>query len=145
MSQWFRCTQSGIGGLVLIAEVFNQFVSFGKHGIEESRRVKCVLTILKSNDYAVSRPQRLDQAGNRLIIFHLSIIDNQTQSNQFCIRHKSPKLGQLHYTRRHYVQNAGDAVSITSRIRATRLELIRLQPVVVNLAASILASRKMCG
>ena len=64
----------------MIAEVFDQFVSFGKHGMEESRRVKRALTIRKSNDYAVFQPQRFDEAGNGLIIFHLSIIDNQTKA-----------------------------------------------------------------
>jgi hypothetical protein len=92
-SKHFEC---GIGGLVLIAQVFNQFVGSGKHGIEESRRVFRVPTILKRDDYAVSQPQRFNDAGDGLmIVFHLSIIGKQAKSSQFSIRHMKNKLG--HY------------------------------------------------
>jgi hypothetical protein len=88
--------ECGIGGSVLIAQVFNQFVGFGKHGIEESRRVHRALTICKCDSYGVPKPQRFHDSGNCSISFHLSIIDNQTKSNQFSIRHKKTVLGHHH-------------------------------------------------
>ena len=91
--KYFQC---GIGGLVLIARVLNQFVGFGKRSIEESRRVYRAHTIRKRNNYAVPKPQRFDDAGNGLTIFHLSIINNQAGSNQYSIRHKKTKLGHYH-------------------------------------------------
>ena len=65
-------TQCSTRGSVLIAQVFNRYVGCGQHGIEESRRVKRALTIRKCNDYAVFQPQRLDETGNGLIVFHFS-------------------------------------------------------------------------
>ena len=95
-----------IGGSVLIAQVFNQFVGFGKHLIEESRRVYRAHTIRKRNNYAVPEPQRFDDAGNGLTIFHLSIINNQAGSNQYSTRHKKTKLRHYHIAARQ-VDNSG--------------------------------------